>query len=176
MQSIRTFFKEYSLVIFFSVLSPFILAPIVDAATEGSVTATVTVTNVSLQVSDGTIAYGSLSTSATMATVSGELDDSQTVTNNGNIAIDVAVKGYNSTGWTLGGTAGSETYTHKTCTTTCDSSPTWTAMTTSYGSDILTGIATSGTADVDFQVGTPTTTTDYTQQSVNVTILATEAS
>lgn len=175
MSKVKSFLKEYSLIIFLSVISPFLLAPIVDAATEGSVTATVTVTNVSLTVGDGAVTYGSLSTNATWSTVSGELNDSQTVTNNGNIAIDVAVKGYDSANWTLGGTAGSETYTHKTCTTTCDTTPTWTAMTTSYGADILTGIATSGTADVDFQVGTPTTTTNYTQQSVNVTILATEA-
>jgi len=141
------------------------------AATTGVVTATVTVQNVSVTVSDGTIAYGTVSTSATEDTTTGGKDDSQTATNNGNVSEDLNILGQDSTAWTLGATAGSETYTHKFCITTCDSSPTWTALTTSYQT-LTTAVAASGTQAFDLQIGAPTATTTYTEQSVDVTVQA----
>lgn len=178
MRRFKRFLKKYSLIIIFSVLTPLIIAPIVYADDEGEVTATVTVTNVSLTVTtDGIIAYGTLSASSTKDTTSSGVDDTQTVQNNGNVAIDVKVKATadaNVTPWSIGGTAGDEVYTHKTCVATCDSTPSWAAMTTSYGTAILTNIATSGTGDVDFQVGTPTVTVSFTSKSVNVYLMAVE--
>ncbi|MDD4382277.1 MAG: hypothetical protein PHE21_02960 [Candidatus Dojkabacteria bacterium] len=179
MCKIKKFLNKYSLIIALAVLSPIIIAPFVYALDEQSVAATVTVTNVSLTVSDGTIAYGTLSTSTTKdtTTASLQLDDSQTVTNNGNVAIDVKVKATadaNVSPWSIGASVDSEVYTHKTCVTTCDSSPSWTAMTTSYGSAILSNIVAEDTADVDFQIGTPSSTASFTEKSVNVYLMAIE--
>ncbi|MDD4382461.1 MAG: hypothetical protein PHE21_03945 [Candidatus Dojkabacteria bacterium] len=174
MCSIKDFFRKYSFIIAIAVLSPIIIAPFVYADDEGAVNATVTVTNVSLTVSDGGITYGTLAVSSTKDTTSTGLDDSQVVTNNGNVAIDVAVKGVDVSPWSLAGTAGSEAYTHKTCVADCDSSPSWTAMTTSYGSDILSDVAVDATPNVDFQIGTPTSTASFTEKNVNVSLLATE--
>lgn len=148
-----------------------ILGPVTRAATTATVTATVTAQNISVSVSDGTVAYGTLSTSATQDTTSSGLDDSQTASNGGNVTEDFNIQGKNSTNWTLGNTAGSETYTHKFCTTTCDSSPIWTVLTTSYQT-LATGISASGNQIFDLQIGTPTSTSNYTQQSVDVTVQA----
>ncbi|HBB64996.1 MAG: hypothetical protein UR84_C0016G0012 [candidate division WS6 bacterium GW2011_GWD1_35_594] len=166
--------KSNSLIILLSLISPLLLTQFVNAADTQAVTATVTVSNVSLSLSDASIAYGTLSTSAVLNTTSAaqQLNDSQTITNNGNVAIDLQVQGQDSANWTLGATPGSNIYSHETCVTTCDTSPTWVPMTTSYGSSIVTNIAPLGTQDVDFQLKTPTSTTFFTQQSVNVSVRA----
>ena len=148
---------------------------IVKAADTGTVTATVTAQNISVTVSDGTVTYGTIATSSTSDTASGDLDDSQTANNNGNITEDFNIKGQDSGAWTLGGTAGSETYTHKFCITDCDGSPVWTALTTNYQT-LAEDIAASGDQVFDLQIGTPTSTSTYTEQSVDVTVQAVAAS
>lgn len=143
----------------------------VKAADTGTVTATVTVQNISVSVSDGTVTYGTLATSATEDTTTSGLDDSQTATNDGNVTEDFNIRGQNSANWTLGATAGADTYVHSFCTSNCDSSPTWTALTTS-NQTLATGVAASGSQTFDLQIETPTSTTSYTEQSVDVTIQA----
>ena len=96
----------------------------VFAATSADVTATVTIQNVSVSVSDGSVAYGTVSASATEDTTSNGVNDSQTASNDGNVTEDINIRGADSSNWTLAGTAGVDTYVHKFCTTTCDSSPT----------------------------------------------------
>jgi len=161
-----------SLVILFSFS---LVAPAVKAATTGEVSATVTVINLAVSVTDGTVAYLTISAGDTEDTttpaVDGGVDDSQTATNDGNVLADFNITGTDSTNWTLAGTAGSETFTHKWCTTSCDeASPTWTAITTGYTS-LATSIAASGGTQVfDLQMGTPTTTTNFTEQTATVTI------
>jgi len=146
------------------------------AATSDSVTATVSAQYLAVSVSDGVITYGSLGTDATEDTTTNGLDDSQTATNDSNVTADLEISGQDSTDWTLGGTAGSDVYTHKFCTSDCDGgSPSWTALTTSY-QDLATGVSASDTQDFDLQVGTPTTNTASGSQSVDVTVLVTEAS
>jgi hypothetical protein len=145
------------------------------AATSDSVTATVSAQYLAVSVSDGAITYGSLGTSATEDTTTNGINDSQTATNDSNVTADLEISGQDSTDWTLGGTAGSDVYTHKFCTSTCDSSPSWTALTTSY-QDLAAGVSASATQDFDLQVGTPTTNTASGSQSVDVTVLVTEAS
>jgi hypothetical protein len=145
------------------------------AATTGTVTATVTLQNVSVSVTDGSVSYGILAASATKTTLSGGLNDQQTATNAGNVAEDFNIKGQNSTNWTLAATAGSDQYVHKFCIATCgtEGSPGagFTALTTSYAS-LKTNVATSGTQTFDLLVQVPSSSATYISQSVDVTVQA----
>ncbi len=154
-------------VLFFSVFAEPILAQ------TDTVSATVTVQNISVSVSDGSVAFGTLSTSATKDTTTNGVNDSQTATNDGNITVDFEIKAADTTDWALGSTAGSETYTMKSCTSNCDTSPTWTSVgiSPSYV-DLVTGVTASGNQTFDLQVGTPTSTSKYTEQTITVTVLA----
>ncbi|MFH1827006.1 MAG: hypothetical protein ABH812_01060 [bacterium] len=156
----------------------FIVVLNAKAATTAAVTATVTAQSVSITLtSDGAVAFLTIGTSATKDTTTAGVDDSETAQNNGNVTEDISIKAANSTssgaGWTLGGTAGSETYTMKSCIATCDTTPTWTAVgiDPSYVT-LVAGVAASGTQVFDLQVGTPTSTTDYNQQTITVTLQA----
>jgi len=158
-----------SLVILFSFS---LIAPAVKAAETGEVSATVTVLNLAISVADGTVAYTTVAVDSTKDTTTGAegVDNSQTATNNGNVLADFNITGTDSTDWTLAGTAGDEIFTHKWCITTCDSSPSWTAITTGYTS-LATSIAASGGTQVfDLQMGTPTTTVNFGEQTATVTI------
>lgn len=141
----------------------------VNAAGTATVTATVTVQSVSVTVSDGTVAYGTLAVNASAGTNG---SDTQTATNNGNVAEDFNIRGQNTANWTLAGSAGADQYAHRFCTATCASAPTnYTALTTSYQS-LGTGIAASGTRTFDLYLTTPTASTNFSQQSVDVTVQA----
>ena len=142
-----------------------------QAANTATVTATVTAQNVSVTVSDGTVSYGTISLSSTKDTTASGTNDSQTATNNGNVAETINIKGQNSTTWTLGATAGADQYFHKFCTTNCDAAPTWTALTTNYQS-LNSNVSANGTQVFDLQIGTPTSSSSYAQQSVDVVIQA----
>jgi len=139
------------------------------AAGTATIAATVTVQNISVSVSDGTIAYGTLGSNSSAGTNG---TDTQTATNNGNVAEDFNIKGQNSGSWTLGGTAGADQYVHKFCTATCGSAPTnYTALTTSYQA-LANSVAASGTQTFDLYITTPNPSTVFTQQSVDVTVQA----
>ena len=116
---------------------------------------------------------GTQTTSATEDTTTSGLDDSQTATNDGNVTEDFNISGQNTANWTLASTAGDEQYFHKFCVTDCDSSPVWTALTTSYQT-LATGIGESSNQVFDLQIGTPSSTVNFTQQSVDVTVQAVE--
>lgn len=151
------------------------LSPFVYAATEVSVTATVTAQNVSLSVADGNVSYGTLALSATRSTIASEENEMQTVTNDGNVAEDIDIKGQDSAAWTLAGTQGANQYFHKFCNDTdldCATPGTnYTALTTSYAA-MDTSIAASGTVDFQLQIGIPSSSASYTQQSVDVSVQA----
>lgn len=142
-----------------------------------SLTITYTLTIISVSVSDGAIAYGTLTTSSNKDTTSSGLNDTQTATNNGNVTENFNIVGQNSANWTLAGTAGSDQYMHQFCTTgggspdPCDSTPTWTSLTTSYQA-LASSIAVSGTQKVDLKITMPNSSTNFSQQSVDVTIQA----
>jgi|GEM_PF-817452 len=143
-------------------------------AAESSITATVKVQQIALSISDGSIDYGTLDLSGTADTTSGGVNDTQTVTNSGNVNEDFDVKGTNVSGscsWTLASSQGSDQYYHKICTSNCDSSPTWTALTTTY-TEYATNVAPSGTADFDFKVGVPSSTSCSSQVNVNIWVQA----
>ena len=124
-----------------------------------------------MSVSDASVAYGTLTLSATENTTSGGVNDTQTATNDGNVTEDFNISGQNSAAWTLAATIGADQYTHEWCTSTCDTTPTWNNLTTSYQT-LATAIATSGTQDFDLQIGVPSSSSSYTQQSVDVTVQA----
>ncbi len=142
-----------------------------------SVTATVTAQQVALSVSDGSVAYGTLSTGTTASTATGDsdsIDDTQVITNNGNVDEDFELQGQNSSpdSWILAATSGENQYVHEYCTSDCDGSPTWTALTTSYAS-IATGVSATATQDFDLRIIMPSSTTVSAEQSVDVTVQAT---
>ena len=150
-----------------------------SAATEAGVSATVTVQNISVSVSDGGVVYGTLATGTSEDTTLSGVDDTQIATNNGNITENFNIKGDDSTtSWTLAGTAGNEQYVNKFCkvdTGDCDGTPAWTALTTSYQT-LKTGVAKDGTYDFDLQITTPTATADFDEQTITVVVQATTAS
>jgi len=134
---------------------------------------------VSVSVSDGNVAYGIMPTNTSKSTLPGELNDMQTATNDGNVTENFNIKGQDATGggctWTLASTNGTDQYVHQFCNDTdydCSSPPTnYTALTTSYQA-LDTGIPVGGTVQIQLRLTTPTNSTCYGQQSVNVTIQA----
>lgn len=143
-----------------------------SSATTASIAATVTVQNVSVSVADGVIAYGILIAGNSKSTITADLNDSQTATNDSNVVVDLNIKGQNTVAWTLSAAAGVDQYVHKYCTTTCGAPPTnFTALTTSYQT-LGTGIAVNGTKVFDLQLTTPTTSGSYVAQSVDVMVQA----
>jgi hypothetical protein len=147
----------------------------VAASDTGAVNATVTAQNVSISVTDGAIAYGTLATSGTKSTLASEANDQQVGLNNGNITETFNIVGSTSAGWTLGGTAGVNQYFHKFCLTACTSPANFTtagtALTTNYQA-LVASVAAGASNPFNLQVGTPSSTTVYTSQSVNVTVQA----
>lgn len=159
----------------FSFLAIFVLAAwlmAARAATEGSVAATVTAQNISLTVADGTVTYGTMGVGSSAATIASGLNDSQDAVNTGNITSKFNVKGQASTAWTLGANPGSEIYAHKFCTTSCDASPSWTALTTSYAT-LVASIGVGATQNFDLILYTPSSTATFTQQTVSVMVQVT---
>jgi len=148
------------------------VANIAQASSSATVASTVTIQSVSVSVGSGTVTYGTLATNTSESTIVSDLNDTQTVTNNGNVAEDFTVKGQNSANWTLAASAGSDQYVHKFCTSSCGTPPTnFSALTTSYQS-LASNVAAAGTANLDLQITTPTSSSVTTQQTVDVTILA----
>lgn len=141
------------------------------AASTATVNATVTVQNVSVAVSDGTVTYGTIGTSSNADTTSNGINDSQTAQNDGNVTEDFNIRGQDTANWTLAGSVGSNQYKHDFCTSTCDSSPTWTALTTNYQT-LSSDVSASGTQVFDLRLNTPSSSSSFSQQSANVTVQA----
>lgn len=147
----------------------------VGAASTANVTATVTVQNISVTVSDGNVTYGTLAVSTSRSTIASEENEMQTATNNGNVTEDLNIKGQNSANWTLAGTSGADQYVHKFCNDTaldCSTPATnYTALTTSYQT-LGSSVASSGTVDFQLQITTPSTSSVFTEQSADIMIQA----
>jgi hypothetical protein len=134
---------------------------------------------VSVSVSDGVVTYDIMPENTSKSTLSGELNDMQTATNDGNVTENFNIKGQDATGggctWTLASSNGSNQYVHQFCNDTdldCSSPPTnYTALTTSYQT-LDTGITASGEVDFQLRLTTPNPSSCYGQQSVDVTIQA----
>ncbi len=131
---------------------------------------------ISVAVADGIITYGTMTTGEIKTTIT--LADTQTLTNDGNVSETFNIKGQNTAcPWTLAATAGSEQYVHQFCKKTdvaCTSPPTdYNALTTGYQT-LYTGVAVSGTRQIDLRLIAPTVTSCGSQQNVDVTIQATQ--
>lgn len=147
-------------------------AGVANAAGTAVVTASVTVQNISVSVSSGTITYGTIAANTSKSTIATDLNNTQTATNNGNVAEDINIRGMDSTAWTLAATPGVEQYSHKFCTASCTTPPTnFTALTTS-NTTLVSNLAKDGSQTFDLQLSTPTTTTTFTPQQVDITIQA----
>lgn len=128
--------------------------------------------SIAISVSDGVITYGNISLNSSKSTISGDLNDTQIATNNGSVTETFNIKGQNSENWTLSGTNGSEAYTHKFCVASCGTPPTgYTALTTNYQT-LGSGIAVDGSISFDLLLTTPTSTSNYIQQTVSITVQA----
>ena len=152
----------------------------VFGADEDTVSCTVSAVLVSVTVTDGNVAYGTLELGATKSTLVGELNDIQTATNDGTVAEDFnirssdAIKSWGGgTDWTLvtGAPTGNE-FKHEFSMTT--SFP-GTAMTTSYV-PLKTNVATSGSQTFDLRITMPGSTDDYLEHTITVTVQAVEHS
>lgn len=139
----------------------------------------VTTVSVSVSVSDGTVSYGITPTNTSKTTLPGELNDMQTATNDGNVTENFNIKGQDASGggctWILASANGINQYIHQFCNDTdndCSTPPTnYTALTTSYQS-FKTGVVASGTVDFQLRLTTPTDSSCFGQQSIDVTIQA----
>lgn len=167
-----------------SILALLALAFPVGALNEASVTATVTAKNISVSVGPTSVAYGPLALSATNASRTTASSSTITATNDGNVTENFDIRGSDATGstvnWTLNsspattGTVGTNQYVHR-----FDEGATFTdgeaaALDSVAYKDLKNGIATSGTAQFVLQMNMPTSTTDFSQHSTTVTVLATE--
>jgi hypothetical protein len=167
----KTLYRLLPLVIL-SALFVLVTASAVRAASTASVAATVTLQNISISVGDGSISYGTIAANTSKSTITSDLNDTQVATNNGNVTEKINIKGMNSSAWTLAGSPGVDQYVHKYCTTSCSTPPTnFTALTTNYQTAAAT-VSASGTVSIDLQLTTPTSSTVFTQQAVDLTVMA----
>jgi hypothetical protein len=163
-----------------ALVAPLVIAVQAGAADTATVAATVTPQNISVTVADGSVAYGTLAVSSNASTIASGLNDTQTATNNGNVAEDFNITSTDATGgntWTLAGTIGADQYKHSYCNTgsgspdPCDTGATWNAMSTGY-TQIANSVSAAGTSKFDLKIDTPSTVSDYTQKSITVTVQA----
>jgi len=143
-----------------------------DIWTEGEYTTA----TLSVSISDGAVDYGIVAPGGSKSTLAGDLNDMQTATNDGNTTENFNIKGQNTAcPWTLASSAGNDQYVHQFCNDTdndCSSPPTnYTALTTSYQT-LATGVSSSGSVDFQLRITTPTSSSCFDQQSVDVTVQA----
>lgn len=128
---------------------------------------------VSVSVADGSVSYGTIAAGASKDTTSTGLNDTQTATNDGNVTENFNIKTSNATGGTqltVGATPGTDVFVHEFST---NGGGAWTKFTAADSYQTLaTGIAASGTQNFDLKITVPTTSSDYQQKSITVTVQA----
>ncbi|MCR4330804.1 MAG: hypothetical protein NUV49_02905, partial [Patescibacteria group bacterium] len=121
--------------------------------------------------SSGVIEYGFVELSTASSTVGNGY--TQTAENDGNTTEKLNVKSSNASGgtaWTLAGSIGSNQFTHEFSTTT---GATWTVMPDSATYvTAAPSVVQSGTVNFDFRLTTPSSSSDYQQKSITITIQA----
>lgn len=140
-----------------------------------SVTYSVPVISITV-TSDGAVDYGYVPLDSEQDTTSSGVNNTQTVQNNGNVAEDFSIKTSHAVGgtqWSVGGTAGSNTFVHSFST---NSGSSWEALQTYDTYETLaTGITASSSQDFDLKIHTPTSTSDYQEKTITVTIQASQS-
>lgn len=136
---------------------------------ESTVTATVTPGVVSVSVSPTSVDYGTVVLGATDAVPTPPTFDA---TNNGTVLEDFDIRGANTTDWTLVSTApGTDQYRH-------EASPdafTTTLVLTTSNQPLAGNVAASGVVTVSLRLDAPSDSSVTTQQSAQVTVVATAA-
>ena len=146
-----------------------------NAATTAVVSATVTVTNISVTLdTDGAVAYGTIGQNSTKDTTTGGegVNDTESVQNTGNVNENFTIEGASTAAWTLTTAAvGSDTYNHSWCTATCDTTPTWNPFNATPEA-LASAIAPAASQTFDLRINSPNPSTVFTQQTAGVTITA----
>jgi hypothetical protein len=151
-----------------------LLPAIVFAADTGTVSCTVSAVLVSVTVTDGSVAYGTLALNTTKSTLAAELNDRQTATNSGTVAENFTIKSSNATrisgtNWTLvTGTPSLNEFKHEFST---NGSFPGTAMTNSY-TTLKTNVLSGSNQTFDLRITMPGSTTDYLEHTITVTVMA----
>lgn len=143
----------------------------VSAAETDTIAATVTATSLSVSVSDGSIAFGSVALNT--ATTTAGNSETQTVQNDGSSAV-LNVKSSNATGgttWTLGTSPGSDVFKLEVSTTTGSSYMTLQAVDTYLTASST--FASLQSQDLDFRFTTPTASTDFVEKTLTITVQVT---
>jgi hypothetical protein len=156
-----------------------VLVPPTDVfAAGGTVTCTVTAALVSVTVTDGDVAYGILALGTEADTIG--LNDTQTVTNTGNVREDFTIKSSDATrdggtNWDLVTTTPSHNeFKHAFST---DSGSNWTAMPADNSfTGLMSNVDPEDSGPLDLRITMPGTTDDYLEHSITVTVLAVQAS
>lgn len=154
------------------------IAGLASAATQANVTASVSITYASVTLDQSTFSYGTMNANTASSTLALWSGAGITATNGGSVS-DFDIYGADTsgsgTGWTLASDSTGNNYIHKFCNETdndCSTPPTnYTAMTTSPQA-LKTSVANAGTVAFQLEITTPTTPTDVSQQSAQVTIQA----
>ena len=152
----------------------FIVGVSVDAADTADVTATVTAQLISVSVLDGSVAYGILPVNTNQDTVT--LIDTQVVTNDGNVDVDLSVKSSDAVGgiaWNLAATNASlDEFTHEFSSDDGGNYAGFNVDNITYAS-LVTGVSPAGTQNLDLRIKTPASVTDNALKTITVTVLAT---
>ena len=146
-------------VLVFSLVGP------VWAASTGTINVTVTPKLISLSVTPTTYDYGTLGLSD-----SAETTITFTVENDGTVAEDFDIKGFDTADWTLSGAVGADTYKHDWK----EGAGTYAALTTG-GAAGATSVAAGNSKSFRFRLNTPTSSGATNAQSPNVTFTASES-
>lgn len=172
--------KQFLLLLGILVFTGMILGTIALAGDTAAVTATVTAKKISVAITNGTVAYGTVALSGYASTTSsgGGLGVTPPrATNDGSVAEDLNITGSNSANWTLAAAIDTDKYTHKFCNVAdCENTPTWTAIvvTPTYTTLSSSTVAVNGYQDFDLEIRVPSASGSYAQQSVNLTVQAVE--
>jgi hypothetical protein len=160
-----------------------VVGGIAQADTNATVTATVTVQNVAMTLSQSSFAYGTMAANTASSTAGLFAGAGIVATNGSNVTADFDISGANTgtgksgTGWDLKTAAGSDEYIHKFCDDTLNDC-TIPAGQSNY-IDLPVGpstavlknnVAAAGTNAFQLQITTPNPSTKFTQQSVPVTV------
>lgn len=162
-----------------------VLAAPANAAETADITVTVTIQNLSLNLSSNTWALGTLAAGST--TQMTEANDI-TVTNDGNVSEDFTLRLTNPAAWTAGAAAAADTYvlsgvfcaaadapggtdfTADDIVTTSTQTATAGVFGYAGGSDDGVSVSASGSVDLWLEFAAPTSSTDFTEQMITMTV------
>lgn len=117
---------------------------------------------------DGTVSYGAVAAGASKSTL--DLSDTQTIHNDGDVAVDCNIKTSAPAGWSLGSSASTDVFVHEFST---NGGSNWTKFDTvdTYQS-LVTNLGVSSNQNFDLRFTVPNPSTSYTEKSVSITIQA----